>query len=44
MNSNLVKISTYAKEQGISTAAVYKQITKGVVKCVEIDGVKFIQK
>lgn len=44
MNNNLVKISTYAKEQGISTAAVYKRIAKGVVTCVEIDGVKFIRK
>lgn len=42
-NSNLIKVSTYASQQGISVAAVYKRINNGKIECVEIDGVKFIK-
>lgn len=42
-NSNLIKVSTYASQQGISVTAVYKRINAGSVECVEIDGVKFIK-
>ena len=41
-NSNLIKVSTYARQEGISVPAVYKRINAGSVECVEIDGVKFI--
>lgn len=41
--SKLIRVSTYAKQQGISVTAVYKRINAGSVECVEIDGVKFIK-
>lgn len=41
--SNLIKVSTYARKEGISVPAVYKRIKAGSVECVEIDGVKFIK-
>ena len=40
--SKLIKVSTYARQEGISVPAVYKRINAGSVECVEIDGVKFI--
>ena len=40
--SKLIKVSTYARLEGISVPAVYKRINAGSVECVEIDGVKFI--
>ena len=40
--SKLIKVSTYARLEGISVPAVYKLINAGSVECVEIDGVKFI--
>ena len=42
-NSNLIKVSTYARQECISVPAVYKRINAGNVECVEIDGVKFIK-
>ena len=41
--SKLIKVSTYASQQGISVTAVYKRINAGSVECVKIDGVKFIK-
>ena len=41
--TKLIKVSTYARQEGISVPAVYKRINAGSVKCVEIDGVKFIK-
>ena len=41
--SKLIKVSTYARREGISVPAVYKRIKAGSVECVEIDGVKFIK-
>ena len=41
--SKLIKVSTYASQQGISVAAVYKRINTGKIERVEIDGVKFIK-
>ena len=41
--SKLIKVSTYARLEGISVPAVYKRINAGRVECVEIDGVKFIK-
>ena len=41
--SKLIKVSTYARQEGISVPAVYKRIKAGSVECVEIDGVKFIK-
>ena len=40
--SKLIKVSTYARQEGISVPAVYKRIKAGSVECVEIDGVKFV--
>lgn len=42
MKEHLIKISTYANKEGLSVPAVYKRIKAGTLKCVEIDGVKFI--
>ena len=39
----LVKISTYAKSIDKSVQWVYKLIESNEVKCVIIDGVKFIE-
>ena len=44
VNNELVKVSTYAKEKGISVQAVYKQIEKGQLDSVKIDGIVFIKK
>ena len=41
--SKLIKVSTYARQEGISVPAVYKRINAGSVEYVEIDGVKFIK-
>ena len=41
--TKLIKVSTYANQQGISVTAVYKRINAGSLECVEIDGVKFIK-
>ena len=41
--SKLIKVSTYARQEGISVPAVYKRINTGNVECIEIDGVKFIK-
>lgn len=43
MEENLIRISTYAKREGISVVAVYKRIKTGQLTCVEIDGVKFVK-
>lgn len=39
----LKKVSTYAREQGISVQAVYKKIKKGDLCVVKIDEIKFIK-
>ena len=39
---NLIKVSTYAKINGLSTMAVYKRIKAGKLKIVIIDKVKFV--
>ena len=41
--SKLIKVSTYARQEGISVPAVYKRINTGKIECAEIDGVKFIK-
>lgn len=40
----LVKVSTYAKEKGVSVQAVYKQIEKGQLEYFKLDGVTFVIK
>ena len=40
----LIKVSTYARDKGISVQAVYKQIEKGQLDSVKLDGVTFIRK
>jgi hypothetical protein len=39
----LVKISTYARDNKMSVQWVYRLIDKGLIKEVEIDGMKFIE-
>lgn len=41
-NKNLVKVSTYATYEGISTMAVYKQIERGAIKSEKVDDVIFV--
>ena len=41
--SKLIRVSTYANQQGISVTAVYKRINVGQLTCVEIVGVKFVK-
>ena len=43
-DSELVKVSTYAKENGISVQAVYKQIEKGRLESVKLDNVCFVKR
>lgn len=40
----LKKVSTYAKEKGVSVQAIYKQIAKGKLESVKIDNVCFVKK
>ena len=40
----LIKVSTYARDKGISVQAVYKQIEKGQLYSVKLDGVVFVKK
>lgn len=42
-DSELVKVSTYAKEKGISVQAVYKKIEKGQIESFKLDGVTFVR-
>lgn len=39
----LVTVKTYAEKNGVTAQCVYKWIDKKEVKCVIIDGVKFIE-
>lgn len=39
----LVKVSTYAKEKGVSVQAIYKQIAKSEIESVKIDNVCFVK-
>lgn len=38
------RVSTYARENGISVQTVYKQIEQGKIKSKKIDGMCFIVK
>ena len=40
---DLIKISTYAKQNDCSVTWVHKLIEKGELLCKEIDGVKFVR-
>lgn len=41
--NKLIRVKTYADNNGKSLAWAYKQIKNGKVKYVIIDGIKFIQ-
>ena len=41
---DLKKVSTYAKEKGVSVQAIYKQIAKGKLESVKIDEVTFVKR
>lgn len=43
IRTGLQKVSTYAREQGISTTWVYKLAEEGKLEIVEIDGMKFVR-
>lgn len=43
-DSELVKVSTYAKEKGISVQAVYKKIEKGRLESFKLDNVIFVKR
>lgn len=43
MAKNLIKVSTYAKREGVSVQWVYKLIKEKKLKSKTIDGVKFIE-
>lgn len=43
MEKSLVRVSTYAKQKGVSPTAVRKWAAQGKVKIVEIDGVQFVK-
>lgn len=43
MMNNLIKVSTYALQMGVSVTAVYKWIKSGKVNAQKIDGVWFIE-
>lgn len=40
--SNLIRVSTYARRHKLSVQAVYKQIEQNKIKSVIIDNVKFV--
>lgn len=42
--AELKRVSTYAREKGISVQTVYKQIEQGEIKSKKIDGMCFIVK
>lgn len=39
----LVRVSTYAQQQGVSVQAIYKQIEAGKMSSIKIDGITFIE-
>ena len=41
--SKVKRISTYAKEYGITTTRVYQLEKEGKIKVIKIDGIKFVQ-
>lgn len=41
--TDLIKISTYAKQMGVSTTWIYKKAKEQSIEIVEIDGVKFVK-
>lgn len=43
IRTDLIKISTYAKQMGVSTTWVYKQAKQQLIEIVTIDGVKFVK-
>jgi|8_EtaG_2_1085327.scaffolds.fasta_scaffold85140_2 predicted site-specific integrase-resolvase len=40
----LITANNYAKEQSVTTMTVYRWLKMGLVKGVEVDGVKFVIK
>jgi predicted site-specific integrase-resolvase len=44
MNTDkLIRVSTYAKNEDISVQTVYDRIRDGKLRCIVIDGIKFIE-
>jgi hypothetical protein len=40
----LIRVSTYAKQEDISVQTVYDRIKDGKLKAIIIDGIKYIKK
>jgi len=40
---NYMRAKNFAKREGVTTMSVYRWIKIGVVKSIEIDGVKFVK-
>ena len=43
INTELKRVSTYAREKKVSVQTVYNQINNGTLKSVKIDGVTFVE-
>jgi hypothetical protein len=41
--TKLMKISTYAKQKGLTPQRIYQMHKEKLIKIIEIDGVKFVQ-
>lgn len=41
--SKLLTIQSYATLKGVHRTTIYKQIQRGALRCIEIDGVIFIE-
>lgn len=41
--TKLIKVSNYAKREGVERGTIYARIKAGELKVVDIDGVKFIE-
>ena len=39
----IIRVSTYARENNVSTMCVYKRLAKGKLKGVIRDGMKFVE-
>ena len=41
--TKLMKISSYAKQKGLTPQRIYQMEKEKLIKIIEIDGVKFVQ-
>lgn len=43
INTELKRVSTYARKKKVSVQTIYNQINNGTLKSVKIDGVTFVE-